>query len=201
MKKENEEKKKGGKAKSIVLVLVFVVIILAAVSQGEKNGDVKKVTNSVEKEEGQNNSESVEEQETEEEKLIFAVGETAEQNGVQITLTNVTESAGNEFLKPESGKIYILMEFDITNNSNDDINISSIANFEAYCDDYSINQSLGGLQAPEASGKNQLDGSVASGKKMNGIIAYEVPSDYKKIEINVSTDIWSGKDIQFVYEK
>ncbi len=45
-------------------------------------------------------------------------------------------------------------------------------NFEAYCDDYSLTQDLVGLQAPEASGKNQLDEVVAAGKKMNGVILH-----------------------------
>lgn len=71
-------------------------------------------------------------------------------------------------------------------------------NFEAYCDDYSINQDILGLQAPEAEGINQLDGSVAAGKKMNGIIAYQVPKDYKTFEISVTPDFWSSNDIKFV---
>ena len=74
-------------------------------------------------------------------------------------------------------------------------------NFEAYCDDYSLNQDIIGLQTPEAEGKNQLDGSVAAGKKMNGVIAYQVPSNYKTMEINVSPDFWSGRDIKFIHSK
>ena len=93
------------------------------------------------------------------------------------------------------------MEFDIANNSSDDITISSIANFEAYCDDLALNQDLMGLLAPEADGKNQLDGSIAAGKKMNGIIAYQVPADYKSFEINVAPDFWSSQDVKFIINK
>lgn len=74
-------------------------------------------------------------------------------------------------------------------------------NFEAYCNDYSINQDIIGLQAPEASGKGQLDGSVAAGKRMNGVIVYQVPSDYTTMEINVAPDFWSSNSIKFVYSK
>ena len=56
-------------------------------------------------------------------------------------------------------------------------------------------------KVPEAEGKSQLDGNIASGKKMNGIVAYQVPSDYKTMEINVTPDFWSGKDIKFIYSK
>ena len=98
----------------------------------------------------------------------------------------------------KNGNEFLILEFDIANNSDADIGISSMMNFEAYCDDYSINQDLLGLQAPEAEGMNQLDGSVAAGKKMNGVIAYQVPKDYKKFEVSVTPDFWSSKDIKFV---
>lgn len=50
----------------------------------------------------------------------------------------------------------------------------------------------------EKGDKNQLDGTVAPGKKMNGVIGYEVPADWKELEINFTPDFWSNKDISFV---
>ena len=58
-----------------------------------------------------------------------------------------------------------------------------------------------GLQAPEGKGKNQLDGSVAAGKKMNGVIAYQVPEDWKTLEIKFSPSFWSNKSATFVATK
>ena len=130
----------------------------------------------------------------------YAVGETAEQNNVSVTLVSATESNGKQFLEPEDGNVFIICEFEIVNDSNKDITISSIMCFEAYCDDYSINQSLTGLQTDEASGKNQLDGNVAAGKKMNGVIAYEVPADYTNLEITVSPSFWKN-GMKFVISK
>ena len=37
----------------------------------------------------------------------------------------------------------------------------------------------------EKGDKNQLDGTVAPGKKMNGVIGYEVPADWKELEKNL----------------
>ena len=68
--------------------------------------------------------------------------------------------------------------------------------FEAYCDDYSTSQSLTALMEKES--KNQLDGTVSSGKRMNGIIGYEVPQNWKTMEIRFTPDFWSSKDITFV---
>lgn len=207
-------KKKGGKLKWVIIA-VIVIGVIGASAGGNDDDKVKDVTseNSVESKENktdeskeqvpENDGKKEEEKtsEEQEEKTEFYLGETAEQKGIQITLASVTESQGGEYVKPDDGNIFLIFEFEIVNNSEKDINISSIMNFEAYCDDYSLNQDIIGLQAPEVEGKNQLDGSVAAGKKMNGIIAYQVPSGYKAMEINVSPDFWSSKDIKFIYSK
>ncbi len=168
---------------------------------------VKDVTNDKQAESGNSetkidDSEESEPEDTDsEEKTEFYMGETAEQGDVQFTLVNVYESSGSELITPDDGNIFLVCEFDISNNSEEDIGISSVMNFEAYCDDYSLTLDIMGLQVPEAEGKSQLDGNIASGKKMNGIVAYQVPSDYKTMEINVTPDFWSGKDIKFIYSK
>ena len=192
-------KRKGGILKWIIIILI-VLGVIGAVS-GEKYDDkVKDVTsNTKEENDEQNNYEDA--SKDEEEKTEFYLGETAEQQNIQISLVNVTESLGNEFAKPDEGNLFLICEFEIANNSDKDISISSMMNFEAYCNDYSINQDIIGLQAPEASGKGQLDGSVAAGKRMNGVIVYQVPSDYTTMEINVAPDFWSSNSIKFVYTK
>lgn len=188
----NCRKKQGGGIFKWIIILIIAVIIIAAVAG---NGDdVKDVT-------GQETSDSNKPDDKKEEKTEFSIGETAEQKDIQITLLNVTESAGSEYVTPDNGNLFLICEFEISNNSDKEITVSSIANFEAYCDDYSLNQDIMGQQVPEADGKNQLDGTVASGKKMNGIIAFQVPSDYKKFEISVAPDFWATKDIKFVVNK
>ncbi|EOS41818.1 DUF4352 domain-containing protein [Lachnospiraceae bacterium JLR.KK009] len=195
------KKKKGGKLKWIIIVLIVIGIIGAAAG-GSEDDKVKDATEEVKNNDGKKEDKGDYKEDSEpEEKTEFYLGETAEQKNVQITLANITESSGSEFAKPDEGNIFLICEFEIANNSEKDINISSVMNFEAYCDDYSLNQDLIGLQAPEAEGKNQLDGSVAAGKKMNGIIAYQVPADYKTMEINVAPDFWSSNDMKFIYTK
>lgn len=132
----------------------------------------------------------------EDKKTTFLVGETAELNGVQVTLKGVTESKGSSYNKPNDGSVFVLCEFDIANNSDAEIAISSMMSFDAYCDDYACTYSLGALL--EKGNKNQLDGSVAAGKKFNGVVGYEVPADWKELEISFTPDFWSGKDITFI---
>ena len=187
------KKKKGGCLKTILIVFV-VIGAIGSLTGGDKS-EPKKVSTSSGKNDESSKSGTVDE------KKEFQVGETVSLKDVNVTLVSSTESAGSEYVKPDDGKEFLILEFNIENNSSKDINISSVANFEAYCDDFSLNQDILGQQAPEAEGKTQLDGSVASGKKMNGIIVYQVPTGYKNFEINVAPDFWSTKDIKYVINK
>lgn len=133
-----------------------------------------------------------------EEKSEYGVGETATINDVDITLVGAVESAGDDFFTPAEGNKFEILEFEIANNSDEEVAVSSIMCFEAYCDDYSIDVSYDGELAPEAEGKSTLDGTVAAEKKMNGIIAYEVPADFERLEVDVNLDVWSDEAIKFV---
>ena len=132
-------------------------------------------------------------------KTTFSVGEKVELNDILVTLVDVTESNGSDFNKPADGNVFALCEFEIENNSNGDIAVSSIISFEAYVDSYSTNMSLSALI--EKGDKNQLDGSVAAGKKMRGIVGYEIPFDWNELEINFTPSFWSSKSITFIATK
>lgn len=125
----------------------------------------------------------------------FRVGEIAELKDVQVSLLGVTESTGSSYNTPNDGNIFVLCEFEITNNSTEDITVSSMLSFEAYCDDYTCSYSLSALL--EKGNSNQLDGTVAAGKKFKGVIGYEVPADWQELEVRFTPDFWSGKDIIF----
>lgn len=132
------------------------------------------------------------------EKQTFSVGETAELNGVNVKFDSCTESNGSQLNTPDDGNVFLLCEFSIDNQSDKDIAVSSIASFSAYVDDYSTNLSI---SATIATDKTQLDGSVAASKKMTGVVGYEVPKDWKEIEIRFTPDVWSGNEITFIANK
>ena len=131
-----------------------------------------------------------------EEKTKFYEGETAILKDVSVTFLGVTESTGSTFNYPTDGNVFVLCEFEIANNSDKEINVSSMLSFEAYCDDYTCTFSLTALM--EKGNKNQLDGTVAPGKKFKGVIGYEVPADWGELEVRFTPDFWYGKEIVFV---
>lgn len=132
---------------------------------------------------------------TPEPKTEYGVGERAELKDVAVTLTEVEESTGAQFFAPEEGKVFLLCHFDIDNGSDKDLAVSSMLSFDAYVDDYTVSQSLGAVMASDA---GQLDGTVAAGKKMAGVIGYEVAADWSEVEITFTPDVWSGKGLTFI---
>lgn len=126
----------------------------------------------------------------------FKVGDVVEMNDILITFIGVTESTGSEYVKPAEGNVFVLCEFEIANNSDEELAVSSIMSFTAYCDDYSCDYSFGALM--EKGNKDQLDGSVAAGKKMRGVVGYEIPTDWKELEVHYITDILSSNKVVFV---
>ena len=201
---ENETKKKnGGKAKWIVLAVVLVIIIGAVAGGGsdkpKKAADTGSDTTKTETKEAasekDDTSDQADSEETETEKDTFGIGEVAEMNDVQVTMVNYTESEGSEYNKPSEGNEFVLVEFEIANNSDSEMTVSSLASFEAYADDYALNYSLNA--AVDNQDANQLDGTIAAGKKMNGVIGYEVPKDWKNLEIHFTDNVWSSNKFKF----
>lgn len=127
---------------------------------------------------------------------VFKLGDAVELDGVVVSFVDIVENTGSDFNKPTDGNVYVLCEFEIANNSDEEVSVSSMLSFEAYCDDYACDYSLGALM--EKGNKEQLDGTVAAGKKMKGVVGYEIPSDWKELEIHYTLDILNSNKIVFV---
>lgn len=217
----NCRKKQGGKMKWIIIIIVAIIVV-AAIANGGK-GDDKPVKvgeqNSVsddnnqadeneqdsvsdsdsQTQENEQGSVSDDDNQAQDEETIFKVGEIAELNGVQVALTDYRESTGGDFNKPDDGNIFVLAEFEIVNNTDDELAVSSLLSFEAYdADDYKLDYSLSALMEKEGS---QLDGTIAPGKKLKGWIGWEVPSDYKNIEVHFTDNVWTNNKFKFMIEK
>ena len=135
------------------------------------------------------------------ETTIFHVGEIAEYKDVQVSVISYEQSTGNDWAKPSSGNIFIFPEIEITNNSTEEIAISSLVSFECYCDDYKTNFSSNAFMVMSTDDeKGQLDGSIAPGKKMKGVLALEVPSNWSTIEIYYKDNVWLGSNFSFLIE-
>ena len=173
--------KNGGSKIPLIIVIVIVLLIVIAAIGGSGNSTPQKVNgdgSSV------NNSENT----------TFEVGDKVELDDIAVTLVGVESSSGTEYMAPSDGNVFVICEFEIENNSDSEIVVSSALSFEAYADDYAINFSLGGLTMSD---KSQLDGTVAAGKKFNGVVSFEAPADWETLEVHYTPNFWAGKDIVF----
>lgn len=131
--------------------------------------------------------------------LVFGINEPAEYQDIIVTLNSLQESNGSEYNKPSEGNVFLLAEFTFENNSSTDLNISSLLSFDAYVDGYTTSIDLSATL--EKGNKQQLDGTVAPGKKMNGIVGFQVPANWQEFETRVAIDVWSSQDIVFLVNK
>lgn len=196
------KKQNGGKLKWIIIAVVVLAVI--GIVFGKKEETPQEVENTTNEstnndENSTDTAEPTEEVAEEPQEKIFKVGETAELNGVKVTMTDYKESKGKEYNKPTDGNVFVLAEFEIENNTDEELNISSLLSFEAYADDYALNYSLSALLAKKDA--TQLDGTIAPGKKMKGCIGYEVASDWKNIEIHFTDNVWSDSKFKFEINK
>ena len=188
----NCRKKQGGILKWI-LIIVIALVIIGAIAGGEEDQPEKAESNN-----SLNSSVVPSVSDVEETDEPLSVGDTAEYKGVKVTLNSIAESKGSEYNKPADGNVFLLVNFTIENNTDSDLAVSSMLSFDAYQDGYSTNYSLSALL--EKTGE-QLDGTIAPGKKMQGTIGYEVPVDYSEFEINYQADVWDSTKFNFVYKK
>lgn len=165
-----------------LVILLGIGMIVAALGGGDEPSKV-----------GETQQEQKQEEQTE-----FYVGDIVSLNDVEVTFISCEETKGANFMEPEAGNVFLLCEFEINNKSDKDIAVSSLLSFEAYADDYTTNMSL---SATVSSNKSQLDGTVAAGKKMSGVIGYEVSKDWNTFEIRFTPDFWARKDITFIASK
>ncbi|WP_438434623.1 DUF4352 domain-containing protein [Gorillibacterium sp. sgz500922] len=121
--------------------------------------------------------------ESNQEVAITEVGQTITTKNFKLTVESLEKPEGNDFVKPAEGNEFIDVTILIENISKKDYVVSSALMFEAYQDDFSINQNIMALTLNKKVGT--LDGELAAGKKLRGRLAYEVPKDWKQLEIKV----------------
>jgi len=107
----------------------------------------------------------------------FKIGDTVKMDKIDITLNSVHLDKGSEFMKPESGKKWVVFDATVKNNSQETVAMSSILMFKAVdSKGYSGEMSIG------ADTKGSLDGELGPGRVMSGQLAYEFDTAEKNLE-------------------
>lgn len=196
-------KKQGSILKWIIIAFVVICILGAAGGNNSSDSEVKNVTTTPELQTTTETTVSATQAEvTASSETVFHVGETAEYKDVQVSVLGYEESNGNHWSSPAEGKVFIFPEIEIINNSTEEINISSFLSFDCYCDDYKMDFSTEALMTMSTDdSKSQLDGSVAPGKRIKGVLGIEVPADWSTIEIYYKDNAWLSSNFSFEITK
>lgn len=120
---------------------------------------------------------------------IFNVGDTVELEKFKITVNKVYEVKGNDFAKPAEGNMFLAVDCTVENISDKPQSISSIMMFKVVDQDgRKCEYSLLGQAAAKA---GQLDGEIASGRKLTGVYVVEVPKDKTGLELVFDSSLLS----------
>lgn len=172
-------------------LLSFLLVLAVCFSLGACDLDTAPT-----KETGSTEEQTTEKTETKDE--TFGLNETAVFESLKFTATELKENNGTEFFEPEAGNVFVGIKFNIENISSEEQSVSTMLLFDGYVDDvkcdYSINASC-------AFDEGTLDGSIASGKKLVGWYALEVPKNWKTIELEVQSNWLSSSKAKFVFNK
>ncbi len=130
--------------------------------------------------------------------LTCSVGETVEAKSYRLTVEALNHvDSDNMFSVPDEGKEFIEVAVLIENTSDSEMHVSSLLDFDAYVDDFSIN---GDLSASVAAESESLDGTIAPGKKLKGSLCYQVPEDWKTLEIKANLGYSSRNQVTMLIE-
>ncbi|WP_317437400.1 DUF4352 domain-containing protein [Thomasclavelia spiroformis] len=145
------------KIKWIVLAIIVLGVIGAAMGGNDNESEQKKDTKT---------EQTTEKKEEKKEKEIYDIGETAEVDGIKITVNSTRIDEG--IISAENGKQYFVLDITLENTTDEEFSSSSMMCYELKdADGRKIDMSIG------ANLNGSLDTSVAPGEKAVGEIAFE----------------------------
>ncbi|MEK4276470.1 DUF4352 domain-containing protein [Paenibacillus sp. FSL R7-0026] len=164
------------------LIIIFVVGVFGSNMQDD---EAKPVTAEAKKTSSTSTTDKKEAVKEEPKELaITEIGTGIQTKNFKVSVESLTKpKSDNMFVNPEEGNEFVSVGLLIENISEKDYTISSMIMFDAYQDGFSINEDITG-HALKGSEKT-MDGALAAGKKIRGTLVYQVPKDWKELEVNV----------------
>ncbi|WP_433941664.1 DUF4352 domain-containing protein [Paenibacillus lautus] len=118
-----------------------------------------------------------------------AVGDTVDYHGAVITLNGVRDSEGDEYLKPQPGHTFKVVDITVKNNGQEPLVISSALSF-SMTDSSDLNYTV-----PITDDVKMLDGTIPPGGELTGEIPYEVKQDVQGLQLSYGDPMKEGRAI------
>lgn len=126
-------------------------------------------------------------------KTEYAIGETAEINGIKVTVNAVRSVEGDTIIKPEEGTEWIAVEVTFENTTKESVYIGGI--FELTMKDgegREKDQNIWG----DLNGK--VDGDVLAGEKMTGEKSFVITGDEESLALYYKPSLTSKDIVKFI---
>ena len=120
----------------------------------------------------------------------YKIGDAVKIGNLVFTVNSIRTSEGNDFIKPDEGKIYYLVDVTVENTGDKSETVSSLMMFKLF-DSQGYNYTI--TIGPETQGS--VDGEISAGKKLRGELAFEIPKDATGLELQIDPTLFGSGQI------
>ena len=122
----------------------------------------------------------------------FAIGDTFNLGDLQYKINSVRISEGdsNQFMQPEEGNVFLLIDMTVENQGSEEAIVSSMLLFKLVDKD-GRSQDFSISALAEAEGK--MDATLAPGRKVTGELGYEVAKGPQAFELEITSGLVNGE--------
>lgn len=188
------------KKKRVIIpgVLLLLIIIIMATSNGADQpqlvtDDPEAEQAAEEAEEAAEAAEETQDDEAGETAEGFGIGETVAMGDLEHTFHGARFHDGDEFMSPDEGTRWLLLDVEVTNNADESQAMSSMLMWSLVdADNRSADQTI------TTDEQGSLDGELGPGRSMRGEIAYAVGADQAEWELIFAPQVFGFG--QAIYE-
>lgn len=189
----------------ILVVLGLYVFFGSLIGVGirkvvRENKESPKVVEAIQTEVEQPTKDKVVETPIIEEEVTFTLGDTIINEDYTVTLESariITDY--DEYTTPNENCEFLELCFVVENKTDDELFVYA-SKFETYVDDFVV-EANDNFDAILASGEELLSATLASGKKVRGVLCYELSKDWSELEIILDLDYSNDNEGRLVLTK
>lgn len=120
----------------------------------------------------------------------YKIGDSIKAVDLIFTVNSGRTDEGSDFIKPDEGKIFYLIDVTVENAGDESETVSSLMMFKLFdADGYNYNITIG----PDT--KGQVDGEVSAGRKLRGELVFEIPTDAEGLELQIDPTVFGSGQI------
>lgn len=186
---ENEPKKKKPLLKKWWFWVIAIIVLLIGIgSCGSKNNEPTKVGGTVTTNTSSSNNSSKSAQSNK--SKTFKIGDVVALDGLNLSVTKVDKSNGDDFEKPKSGNEFVIIHVKIANKGTEKIDYNPLY--------FKVQNSKGQITDETFTTIDQdttlNSGELAPNGEVEGTIAFEEPQGDKGLVLQFQDDIFSKDD-------